>query len=452
MDASGTIIAVASPPGVSPKGLLRISGEHALDLASLIMVDSGASPSRSIHATRLVDQLHGLPGMVITYPGPRSYTGEDLIEILLPGNPHLLEDLVDRMIRIGAEASIEVRRATGGEFTFRAYLNGKLDLAEAEGVAAMISAENDGELEAARLLLDGKVSRVVMEASSKLTGLLALVEAGIDFTDQEDVVPIEPGDLLDGLVGLEASLEQLLENRTGGERIQAMPWVVLRGEPNAGKSSLLNALLDRKRAVVSQIHGTTRDVIMEPLKIEDGHGAIEIMLVDMAGLDHDDKGLNPAMQRAAETATNRADLVLDCVEASRPVTGDRPGDGCLLVRTKSDLGTSGQPGLHTSVIDGTGIQELKTAIRVELQEVATSIGASMLRLEPRQRTALESARAHLGECIRILEPARCDHALPDVELVATLCRTALDAIGTVTGQVSPDDVLGEIFSGFCVGK
>ena len=231
------------------RGIVRICGSDAF---ALLEPHLQIALRRGVHRACLSVSAFGrLSVWAFVFPAPHSYTGDDSVELQLPGNPIVLERVIDALIASGRERQLDVRRAEPGEFTARAYLNGRLTLTQAEGVAATIAAQSDAELDAARLLLSGRLADFAQRLAEDLAAALALVEAGIDFTDQEDVVAISPVDLHARFVDLRARLDDQLAHAVGMERLQAIPWVVLVGAPNAGKSALFNALLNRERAVVS---------------------------------------------------------------------------------------------------------------------------------------------------------------------------------------------------------
>jgi tRNA modification GTPase len=432
----------------------------------------------------------------------------------------LLERVVDGLINSGKSRGIVARRAEPGEFTARAFFNGKLTITEAEGVAATIAARSDAQLRAAGWLRRGALGSLAQALADELASALALVEAGIDFTDQEDVVAIAPSALHDRLRSLHGRITAQLDRAVGAEQLEAIPWVVLAGDPNAGKSTLFNALLGRARAVVSRVAGTTRDVLAEPLTIETGHGSAEVMLVDLAGADTAESALNQKMQSAARSAMERAELVLRCVPADSEGRSDAPGatgssparaevrsiqEGELVVRTKADLHSDRRGGvdprprsaraaadqggheavpcttadhptlplapslrgrgeraalitvercadaLPVSAKTGEGLDELRRVIGERLRDRAISLAADALALHPRHEAALRSAQRSLTEAIALIEPSRHER-VPDPELVAAAMRAALDDLGGLAGQITPDDLLGRIFATFCVGK
>ncbi len=403
---------------------------------------------------RVTDELT-IPALAFLFPAPHSYTGEDSAELQLPGNPLLLDRILQQLLDLARSSSIEARPAQPGEFTARAFFNGRLSLTEAEGVAATIAAQSDAELRAASLLRTGSLGAMAMRWADELAGALALVEAGIDFTDQEDVIPLAPGDLYQRLVALRAAIKQKLARAVGMEQVEAIPWVVLRGRPNAGKSTLFNALIGRERAVVSEVAGTTRDVIAEPLSVPVAHGDAEVMLVDLAGYDEEDPAqINQLMQQAARGAIARAELILHCIDV-REAPAEAIDDGALVIRTKADLEPVPDEqagGLIVSARTGRGLDALRRAIGERLSNRAVSLAADAIALRPRHEAALQSALDAVRAAAELTEPQRDANTLRDAELIAASMRAALNALAALAGEITPDDVLGRIFASFCVGK
>ncbi|MEO1237372.1 MAG: GTPase, partial [Planctomycetota bacterium] len=303
MNRLDTIVAVSSPPGRSARGLIRLDGPEAFAILDALVEFDAQPPPHHVVPARLRDP--SIPVLVARFPGPRSYTGSDVAELQLPGHPALLE----RMVLAAVDGSGGGGRlAEPGEFTFRAYTAGKLDLTRAEGVAATIHAVSDGQLAAAAALRHGELARFAAERVDHVGRLLALVEAGIDFVDQDDVVPIPPPELAAALEEELQHFRGLLERSRSWGAVEALPRVVLVGPPSAGKSTLFNALLGRPRAVTDAAPGTTRDVLEEPLTLSpDGN---EVMLVDLAGLDNAASALDRDVQQRVRGAINHADLLL----------------------------------------------------------------------------------------------------------------------------------------------
>ncbi len=462
INASDVIVAPAAGPGVSTRGVVRASGADAY----VHLQDILRPPLAPTHAPAFVDFTRGvfacrlrladdldLPCLALIAPGPRSYTGEDTIELHVPGGPRVIARVVDRLLEPSA-AGVAMRHAEAGEFTARAYFNGRLSLTEAEGVAATISATSDAELRAARLLSTGALADFAHALADDLAGALALVEAGVDFTDEEDVVPIDASELAARLADLIDRLERTLDRATGMERLHAIPWVVLSGPPNAGKSTLFNALLGHERAVVSPVAGATRDVLAEPLVIPTDDGPAEVMLVDLAGADDTPGGMNRRMQAARRAALQRAELRLDCTPADQ-MSGPADVDPAAVdVRTMIDRGDGTRPAgsVGVSAATGVGLDELRRAIADRLADRAVSLSADALGLQSRHDAALRSALGNLRSAADTLASSGDTRALTMPELIAASMRAALDDLADLAGEMTPDDVLGRVFASFCVGK
>lgn len=458
-----TIVAAASGTGRSPRALVRVSGPGVGALLARLL-DAPAS-TRGVHAGRIRMAERGptLPVLLLRFPGPGSYTGEDSAEFLLPGNPLLVE----RVVAVLA-AQPGVREATPGEFSARGYLNGRMSIAQAEGVAATIAARNSAELDAARSLLSGEAGRRYREWGNELADLLALVEAGVDFTDQEDVVPIPAAELMAKLRAVRGQILGLVGAEAGREESDPRPVVVLAGAPNAGKSTLFNALLGRSRAVVSEVAGTTRDVLREELDLSrDIPGGPVVTLTDLAGLDDGAgwQGTDAEAQRAAAETVAGADVVVWCDPTGRferaPFRQSR--GGVLRVRTKADL-PGARPtaataeeagGLSICALDGWNLGALRRSV-AEAAWGSTGRGADAGVVVPRHRRALGQAAARLDEAIAVVDDGDRGSGgrggLASPELIAGLLRAALDSIEELTGRVTPDDVIGRVFARFCVGK
>ena len=322
---------------------------------------------------------------------------------------------------------------------------------EAEGIALKVAATSDAHLQAANALMDGSLGAWVRGAADELATLLALVESGIDFTDEEDVVAIARGELKGRLAEIDASIDAYVRNATGTEVLDGIPRVVLAGPPNVGKSTLFNALIGDDRVLVSSLAGTTRDVIEEPLHVPCGEDGAEVLLLDVAGLEAGGGLLERAMQDHARSAISTADLVVWC-------TG--PGDSTefredgLLVMTKRDLVPDESipaGAIAVSARSGEGIDALRTAIGERLLDRAVSLSADVVVMTSRHAAAMRNARQQMVIAIEMLAATE-DKRLNHPELIADLLRTALDHLGEIVGIMTPDEVLGRVFSSFCVGK
>jgi tRNA modification GTPase len=458
MTSSDTIVAISSAVGPAARIIVRASGPAAQSLARSIGADTTLGAST---VSRQTLQFSGLsvPAWIYLFFAPHSYTGEDLIEFHLRGNPILAKMLLKELLRLGA------RHADPGEFTARAYFNGKMDLTAAEGVAATIAATGERELSAARQLLAGELARRLAPAMHLLTDTLALVEVAIDFSE-EDVSFLTAGDLHERVTRADGLLENLLRDSARFERLAHEPHVVLIGRPNAGKSTLLNALAGRERAVVSPIAGTTRDVLSAEVTLARG----TIRLSDVAGFDeHAEPAADEIQQKMRAHALREADaadvlvLVTDSTDSRAHQRLSRAPD--LVVQSKFDLfpvawasrpcgespnmgGTPTPPATNLSQISisartGAGMDDLKARLdAVCFGEVSV---AASLALNLRHVRGIEEAR-------EALERITAQLPLLRPELLAVEFREAIDALGAILGRVTPDDLLGRIFAGFCIGK
>jgi len=457
--AGDIIVAAATPPGRSARAMVRFSGP---DLSPIIQqYFDGDLPPREPLARRLrLGETIALPVLATHLPGPASYTGEDTLEIQLPGNPALIERVLLMFTELRG-----VRLAEAGEFTRRAYLNGRVDLTAAEGIAATIGAVSDAQLQAAGMLRRGQLGQWAATLVDELAQLLALVEAGIDFIDQDDVVAIAPGRLLTGLEEAAERINQLLRRSRAWGQLEALPRVVLVGQPNVGKSTLFNALLGRDRAVTSNVAGTTRDVLAEPLSLTVGDRQAEVMLVDVAGFDAATLGLNRHMQAAADDAMSRAELILHLVDSDRAPEPGLPAKARLsndrlrrlTVRTKIDLCPNRDDDalpvdLAVSPITGEGLDDLRRMIADRIGDRAVALAGEAMALQPRHQEELRGAAAAIRQAIELTEPQRDRNALSGPELIAEPMRAALDRLAQLGGDMSPDEVIGKVFATFCVGK
>ena len=448
-----TIAAVASPFGEGAVALLRISGPAALAVASRICAgesDLAKLPVRRQRLVRVLDR-EGRPldeVLLCVHRGPASYTGEDVVEISCHGGILITRRMLETLLAAGARA------ADPGEFTQRAFLNGRMDLTQAEAVMDLIRAQTDLAIRAAGEQLEGRLGQRINALREDLLTLVAHVEAFIDFPD-EDIDP-DTGETLiartDGLIG---SLEALLATAGQGRILREGVRTVIYGEPNVGKSSLLNTLLGHERAIVSETPGTTRDTIEESLNV---HG-LPLRLTDTAGLRASLDPLENAGMAHTRRTLARADLALHVVDGSLPPAeaGASAIDGAMtpaveiLVLNKSDLGV--HPGwaaradaIAVSCRNGDGLERLADAIYARVTGGQLAWSESAVAINARHQACLQRAR----ESLSTVRAALLAGASP--EFIALDLRAALDAIGAVVGQVDTEDILGRIFSTFCIGK
>ncbi|HEU0152194.1 MAG TPA: tRNA uridine-5-carboxymethylaminomethyl(34) synthesis GTPase MnmE [Arenimonas sp.] len=437
-----TIAAIATAAGAAGVGIVRLSGAGCRAIAATFL---GRPPiPRQAHYLRFRDADGAVidDGLLIFFPGPQSYTGEDVLELQGHGSPVLLGQLLRRCLALGARA------ARPGEFTERAFLEGRLDLAQAEAVADLVAAGSEAAARAARRSLEGEFSRRVDQVVEGLTGLRVWIEAALDFPDEEIDFLAAP-ELQEKLQRVAAQLDALRTAAERGRRLVDGLHVVIAGAPNAGKSSLLNALAGEDRAIVTAIAGTTRDLLRERIRID----GIELTLVDTAGLrDAPDLVEREGIRRAREEL-DKADLVLAVVDAtgSAPALALPAGVPVLWLHSKADLlasvpaPQSRADGRHLwlSVRDGQGLDALRAALReaAGLGEGADgSFSARARHVDALARGADALARA----------AAQLHHGAG--ELAAEELRQAQDALGEITGRVDADALLGRIFGDFCIGK
>jgi tRNA modification GTPase len=438
--ASDTIAAIATAPGRGGVGIVRVSGPRAPAIAAALLGD--CPPPRHARYTAFRDAGGEAldSGLALFFPAPHSFTGEDVLELQGHGGPVVLGLVLDAALAEGA------RLARPGEFTERAFLNGKLDLAQAEAVADLIEAHSAQAARAAQRSLDGEFSRRVQALFEALAGLRLHIEAGFDFSD-EDIEFIGPEERRARLAEIMEQLAALRATARQGALLRDGLCIVLAGAPNAGKSSLLNALARRDAAIVSATPGTTRDVLREHLHL----GGLPVQVLDTAGLRDSGDAIEREGVRRAHEALARADLVLwvqDGREPPPPSPHLPAGVPLLVVRNKCDL--SGHPpgladgAVHLSALSGAGLEALESAV---LAAVGYAAGAGG-ELSARRRHV--EALAACAEAVAAAQAA--DAARQPGELVAEELRLAQEALAAITGAFGADDLLGLIFSRFCIGK
>jgi tRNA modification GTPase len=429
-----TIAAISSAVGPAARMVVRISGPESSSLAERL----GASNAGSgvVRATLALAGL-SFPAWVYRFIAPRSYTGQDLLELHLPGNVLLARMVLDWLLAQG------VRSAEPGEFTARAYFNGKLDLAQAEGVAAAIAAQSGQHLAAARQLMAGELSRRLEPIMAALADALALVEADIDFSE-EDIQLLSRAEIGRRMAAILRQLQALLADSARFEKLSHEPTIVLAGRPNAGKTTLANALAGQARGLVSPRAGTTRDALSVEVVLHRGI----VRLIDIAGLEDEahQHEIPRQMQQRARRAIAEADVLVLLREASdaRPAFA-LPRQPQLTVISKIDLpGAIAPPEGHlgVSAITGAGMEALRNAL--DNLAFGSDLPGAALALTARHLQAIDEAAAALRRGLN--EPA----AAP--EILAAELRCALDALGQILGIVTPDDILGKIFATFCIGK
>ena len=450
------IVAVATAPGRGAIGVVRVSGPDLGLLRDAILRRSTA-PRQAVYCPFY--DAAGEPidhGLALFFPAPHSYTGEDVLELQAHGGPVVLQLLMQRLLDLGR--NMRVRPARPGEFTERAFLNGKMDLAQAEAVADLIEAQSTQAARLASRSLAGDFSKLIDQMLARLTRLRMLIEATLDFPEEEVDVLAREG-VVDQLAQLRQQVDDVLRQASMGARLREGMSVVIVGEPNVGKSSLLNALAGDEIAIVTPIAGTTRDRIRETILIE----GMPVNIIDTAGLRETDDAVEQIGVARAREEMARADLLLWVISADQ---GAEQGGGTsrdeqyqqvmalaqetstpvLTLLNKIDLLDTApvlaDDQLAVSAKTGLGIDELR-------ERLLTSFGwkqvaeASFMARE-RHLVALRETAAHLQAAAPMLDVG--------LELVAEELRLAQQALGEVTGVMTADELLGEIFSSFCIGK
>jgi len=449
VSSADTIAAIATAPGRGGVGVIRISGSNLLPFALAL---TGKTP-KPRHATladfRAADGAAVDSGILLFFPGPHSFTGEDVLELQGHGGPVVMQMLLARCLDLGA------RLAEPGEFSRRAFLNGKLDLAQAEAVADLIDAATASAARSAVRSLQGEFSEAIHALTDELINLRMLVEATLDFPE-EDIDFLKAVDAFGRLERLQRKLAEIFDRAGQGKLLQAGLHVVLAGQPNVGKSSLLNRLAGDDLAIVTPVAGTTRDALRSTIQIE----GIPLHIIDTAGLRETEDEVEKIGIERSWREIERADVVLLLVDAR---SGVGAADREILARlperlqrvtvyNKIDL--SGAVAERHDEADGVAIALSAKAnqgielLRSELLRIAGWHPAEDVFIaRERHLRALAAAQEHIAAASRVVESK-----LPALELFAEELRLAQRALGEITGEFSADDLLGVIFSRFCIGK
>jgi len=459
LPASDTISAIATPPGEGGIGIVRISGAQAFEIARKLFQPLPAEvQSHRIYVGTVVDPDTGEPidrALLLTFRAPRSYTGEDVVEFSCHGGTVLLRRVLRLTLQQGA------RLAQPGEFTLRAFLNGRLDLAQAEAVADLVRARTESAQRLAIRQHEGELSRAIHTIRDDMVGILALVEAYLDFSD--DLGEMDYDYLSEQLQQLIARCQKLLSTARYGRLTREGATVVIAGRPNVGKSSLLNALLGEERAIVTDIPGTTRDVIRESIQI---HG-IPVQLWDTAGLRETDDVVERFGVERTHRSLRDADLILFLLSAAEGFTDEDkhllerlPSERTLLVWNKCDLLSEEAVAalcqhlekryaarvFTVSALTGWKLHELLDAIAEQLLGSDWLMPEGAIVTGERHQIALQTAMESLQHAQRSSQ-----EGLP-AEFIAGDLRAAVDAVGLITGETATEDIVERIFSDFCIGK
>ena len=453
MSLDDTIVAIATPPGRGGLGVVRLSGSEAVSIsAPMLRLKTPLEAGRALFGELVDPERDGarIDEVVVTYfQKPHSYTSDDVIEISAHGSPVVLRRIIEIALARGA------RLAEPGEFTMRAFLNGRIDLAQAEAVRDLIDAQTLYQAQVAAQQLGGALSRTLQPVKQTLIELIALLEAGIDFAD--DDVPVLPAATIHAhLAEVRAPLEKLAGSFAYGKIVHEGITLAIVGRPNVGKSSLFNCLVERERAIVTATPGTTRDLVSEAVAM----GGIPLRLVDTAGIrDSNDEAETLGIQKSREALAD-ADMVLVVLDASQLLAPDdceliaqaaqRP---MIVVENKADLSAGlpreaqfPSPAIRTSALTGDGVPELREEILRQIQGTSTPQKETSFLTNLRHQRLVEQSLQHL-RAAAIAVDGRVPHEMVLLDLYAVL--RALDEI---TGATTTDDILNLIFGTFCIGK
>lgn len=434
-----TICALASGPPPAAIATLRVSGPGVRALISTRLSVTELKP-RHASLVDLYSESRDIidSGLAIFMPGPASYTGEDTLEISLHGGRIITEVALNSIMAAG------VRLAEPGEFTRRAFEAGKLDLTRAEAVADLIDAESEAQLAQALKQMDGALETLYEGWRADLTTCLSLLEASIDFPDEEDAPQRVDTPVRVALTGLQANLQKALEQGNVTERIRDGFKIAILGKPNAGKSTLLNQLAKRDAAIVTDIPGTTRDIIEVRLTL----GGYLVWISDTAGLRETADIVEAEGVRRAMKVAGEADLRLWLYDSQEAFESDHLQPGDLIVANKCDLGRPENVSRETFKITaktGEGVAALESEIINRLSSLTQNAGAPMIT-RARHRQGIERALTYLNQARDHLDSQM------GAEFVAEDVRRASRELGTLTGHIDPETVLGAVFSSFCIGK
>jgi tRNA modification GTPase len=451
-----TIAAIATPLGEGALAVIRLSGKEALAIANKVFVPGGKSSStisaaatHTIHYGHVVQNGHSIDEVLAAVMrAPRTFTREDVVEFTCHGGVLTAKMVLDAVLAGGARA------ADAGEFTKRAFLNGRIDLTQAEAVADLIAARTELAVAAANEQLAGKLSHRINEVRDQMMLTLAHIEAHIDFPD-EDISPDTHEQLLGRLRHAVAFMDQLLRTAQEGQVLRRGVRAAIIGRPNAGKSSLLNQLLGHDRAIVSTIPGTTRDTIEETANIR----GIPVVFIDTAGLREAGDEIEAEGIKRSRTSFERAELILHVLDNSEPFTGadenylrESEAKKRIVVRNKTDLprrlefAPTDAPVVEVSCTTGAGLEALKDAIKGLVWSGEIQADMLQVMINSRHQDALRRAREATENTIAALADGQT------LEIAAMELRIATNAIGEVVGKTTTEDLLDSIFSQFCIGK
>ncbi len=454
-DERDTIAAAATPPGAGAIAVVRVCGPRSVEIGTRLTggrPDLSATPSHKlVRAAVMRDGERIDDALFVAMRAPNSYTGEDMVEVHCHGGPLIARSVLEAAIALGA------RPAEPGEFTRRAYLNGRMDLARAEAVAELIAGSTEAAARAALHQLGGGLSKELSEVRDRLADALARLEASIDFSDSDDVPEGASEETMEALSRVTSRLDGLLAGRRRGALLRDGARVVIAGRPNVGKSTLMNRLLGKERVIVTAEPGATRDVVEDMMDL----AGVPVRLFDTAGLRAAAEEAERAGVERARQALRSADLALLVIDRAAPLRHDdreiasELTGPCVVVLNKSDLSEAvscddalalvpGAKAVVISALNGAGMDELMETAAETLGAVGAYDGDVLV--SARHGEALERVRASVRQAAEAIERGMSE------EFPAADLREALDALGEITGETATDEILDRVFSRFCVGK
>ncbi len=449
------IAAIATPVGEGGISVIRVSGKNAIAKVDEAFdgKDLTEQPSHTVHFGNIVDKEGAVVDEVLAtlFHSPRSYTGEETVEISCHGGVLVTQAVLETILQLG------IRSAEAGEFTQRAFLNGKMELSQAEAVADLIHAKSRKALDAAHQQLEGRLGEHIREFRQQIIDATAMVELELDFVEED--VEFANKEELEGLLReLDEEIDSLLETYEAGRLVKHGVRTVFIGLPNAGKSTLLNTLVGKDRAIVTDVAGTTRDTI----DVDWSYEGLLFKLIDTAGLRETKDAIEAEGVKRSQEAFEKADLVVYLKDLSEPGTGkeyqalgdfrSRAGDTpFMLIGTKNDIAVETEEerldyDLKISALEKEGIEELKKRMKQRALENKHYDSSSLLVTSSRHREALLKAQEHVKSALQALDRGMTGDFL-SIDL-----RAALNDLGTITGEITTEDVLDSIFSRFCIGK
>ncbi|MBP3582248.1 MAG: tRNA uridine-5-carboxymethylaminomethyl(34) synthesis GTPase MnmE [Clostridia bacterium] len=449
MKNNDTIVAISTGSSSGAISIVRMSGENAVSIADKIFITpNNLAPSsfvpRMLNLGKITTKSFNEQAMCVVFKGPKSYTGEDMVEFQCHGGTQIANGVMRECISHGA------RVATNGEFTKRAFMNGKMSLASAEGMMDMINAESDAEIRAGFNLLNGTLSKLAYSSQNELTDILSEIEVSFDYPE-ETIEYITKAKVKERLKLLAEEIDKVIKTSEVGKIIKSGINTLIVGRPNVGKSSLLNFLLGRERAIVTDIEGTTRDTIEDSFMLED----IKINLIDTAGIRNTEDKVEKIGVDKAKSLISQADIVLFLIDSSRAYSKEDEeiynsiqGTKYIVLKTKSDLKSivnkTFENEIEISTTSGDGFNELKNRM-LELTKISNIPSDSLIITNERHKDALVRAKESLCRAIENINEDTLD-------LVSIDIKQAYIDIGEITGNTTSEEIIDSIFKKFCLGK